>query len=63
MDDKLLHFLIDDMNAKIKLLREFGVEVVDNQDFNFAVQEVRYSPAQDKVIVRFDKAIKEDIPA
>jgi hypothetical protein len=50
---KFFELLINTINANIKLLDEYGAKIKDNNDLDYYLQEIRYSPAQDEVITVF----------
>lgn len=50
---------IDELNAIIKLLREVGEEIHDDADFDFCLDHVYYSSANDKLVCKFKEAWKE----
>ena len=50
---KLFELLISTINAGIKLLDEYGAKILDNADFDYYLKEIRYSPAENKVLTVF----------
>lgn len=50
--EKNLEFLINNLNATIKHLRDNGIKIFDNGDFDYCLDYVYYSPAMDEVIFR-----------
>jgi hypothetical protein len=56
---KLFELLINNINAGIKLLDEYGAKIKDESDFDYYLKEIRYSPAQDEVLAVF-KGVKEE---
>lgn len=54
----LLKAFVETQNNMIQELKEQGIRIHDSQDFMFAIKEIRYSPAQDKVIATFEQIEK-----
>jgi hypothetical protein len=50
---KFFELLINNINANIKLLDEYGAKIKDNSDFDYYLKEIRYSSAQDEVLAVF----------
>jgi hypothetical protein len=49
----LLEAYISTLNNMIQEMKKQGIHIHDNQDFDFAIEHIRYSEAQDKVLVSF----------
>ena len=56
----LLKILIQIFNIIIQGLAEFRIHIHDNDDFDFALDYIHYSTAQDKVICRHKRVENED---
>jgi hypothetical protein len=50
--------LVEGLNSQIQLLKQAGIKIHDDNDFEFVIDYVYYSEAQDEVIVRF-KGVRE----
>ena len=50
--------LVEGLNSQIQLLKQAGIKIHDDNDFEFIIDYVYYSEAQDEVIVRF-KGVRE----
>jgi hypothetical protein len=50
---KLFELLINNINSGIKLLNEYGAKIRDEKDFDYYLDEIRYSPAYDQVVTVF----------
>lgn len=51
---------IDDINNSLQLLSEIGVQIHDNDDFEYVIDYVYYSPAQKRTIVKFKEKRSDD---
>jgi hypothetical protein len=49
---------VEGLNSQIQLLKQAGIKIHDDNDFEFVIDYVYYSEAQDEVIVRF-KGVRE----
>ena len=54
---EFFELLVENVNASIRLLNEYGTKIKDESDSNYYLKEIRYSPANDEVITSF-KSIK-----
>jgi hypothetical protein len=45
--------LVEGLNIQIQLLKDAGIKIHDDSDFDFVIDYVYHSTAQDKVIVKF----------
>jgi len=46
----------DAINTMIQTLREIDLEILDSNEFDWAIESVRYSQAQDKIIFETKEA-------
>ena len=66
MSEKHLNLLkgyINTLNDMIQNLKQEGIEIHDDKDFDFVISSVSYSPTQDKVLVKFTDAEIDEIQA
>lgn len=54
---KLLLGAIEIINKQLEILKDAGIEVHDAEDFDFAIDYVRYSDASDSVTAYFTRAV------
>lgn len=57
---KLLHGAIEIINKQIEILRDAGIDIHDADDFDFAIDYVRYSDASDSVTFYTRQADADD---
>lgn len=50
---------IDRINQEIELLKQIGIEILDNQDADFCLDYVRWSRASDAVTVYLTESVIE----
>jgi hypothetical protein len=55
---RFFNALVEGLNSQIQLLKQAGIKIHDDNDFEFVIDYVYYSEAQDEVIVRF-KGVRE----
>jgi hypothetical protein len=55
---RFFNALVEGLNNQIQLLKQAGIKIHDDNDFEFVIDYVYYSEAQDEVIVRF-KGVRE----
>jgi hypothetical protein len=56
MDDvknKYFTAVIDSLNTQIQVLKEVEMPIYDEQDFEYAIDYIYWSSAQEKLIVKF----------
>jgi len=56
----LLQANIDTLNTLIDGLRNAGVELHDDNDFAYVIDYVYYSKAQDKAVIKYKEARREE---
>ena len=57
---KYFKALIDNLNTSIENMKEAGLQILDADNFDSRIAHVRYCPAQDNVIVEFERAVEEE---
>lgn len=53
MQGKFLIAIIENINAQIKIMADAGLQIYDNENFEYVIDDISYSPAQDKLLVKF----------
>ena len=55
-----LQMLVEDINSKIQKLKEIGADIHDNEDFDWGIDYIYYSPANDKIIFKTKEVVNEN---
>lgn len=50
---RYLNALVDGLNNQIQLMKDAGLFVRDDANFEFALDSIYYSPAQDEIIAKW----------